>query len=163
VVEKELPEWSAYTDEQWDHSGKPGNCGMQPRVRHLLRRLNLDPRRVPASNLVFVRTPRERNLRGIFDGLAEQCWPFHQTVIEKLGVCVVLVFGKRAGLWVRNKLDAHAPVEEFIENNNRRWRSQSFMNTHGIAVMVATHPSIADWTNPKTDPSPLMGRLLESV
>ena len=47
-------DWSAYQDEEWE--GKPpGTHGMQPRVRCLLRQLNLDPQKVPASNLIFVR------------------------------------------------------------------------------------------------------------
>jgi len=36
----------------------------------------------------------------------------------------------------------------------------STLNTEGIAVVVATHPSIADWTTPAADPSPLVKSML---
>jgi uracil-DNA glycosylase len=152
--------WSEYQDEIW-RGNSAGTSGMQPRVLYLLKKVNLDPQKVPASNVIFERTARERDLRGRIPELVETCWPFHQAVIEKLNVRVVLCFGQRSGLWVREKLDAKKLVEQFVENNNRRWTSASYTNSNGIAVVVATHPSIADWTNSATDPSLLVKKALE--
>ena len=75
-----VPEqWSSYRDEEW--RGKlAGTHGMQPRVLHLCRRLNLDPALVPASNLVFLRSRREAHLKDKYRALAEKCWPFHNAV-----------------------------------------------------------------------------------
>ena len=159
VLKQETPDWSAYRDEQWQ-GAHPGTSGMQPRVLHMLRELNLEPGRVPASNVVFLRSARENNLKTQFKHLAELCWPFHRSVIEDLGVRVVLCFGQGSGNWVCKKLNAKTPSGEFIENNNRRWRSNAFINSEGIAVVIATHPSIADWTTPAADPSPLVKRML---
>jgi len=154
--------WSAYADERW--KGKlPGTHGLQPRILHLLNSLHLDSRCVPSSNVVFVRSAREAGIDRSFSILAEMCWPFHQAVIEKLGVRVVLCFGQRSGDWVCSKLDAVSCVDRFVENNNRRWSSNAFMNRNGLAVVVATHPSIADWTVSETDPSPLMQRVLQRM
>lgn len=62
---------------------------------------------------------------------------------------------------MRQKLGANTLTAEFIEKNNRRWRSQAFTNSHGIAVVVATHPSIADWTVHNTDPTLLVMQALK--
>lgn len=159
VLETENSEWSAYCDERW--RGKPaGADGMQPRVLHLLRNLNLDPRHVPASNVIFVRSARENESKHKFNELAQLCWPFYQTVIERLNVQVVLCFGEMAGGWVCKQLGAGCCVAELVENNNRRWRSRCFVYSKGIAVVVATQPSRADWTAPASDPTPLISRVL---
>jgi hypothetical protein len=159
-VLNEAAEWSAYRDELW-RGNSPGTAGMQPRVLHLLRRLNLEPQNVPASNVIFVRSAREKDINNQLRQLAELCWPFHQAVIETLGVRVVLCFGQRSGRWVREQLNANNLVDQLVEKNKRRWTSASYKNSNGIAVVVATHPSIADWTTPATDPSQLVKRMLE--
>jgi len=161
VLKKEAAAWSAYRDESW--RGKPpGTAKLQRRVLYLLRQLNLEPQNVPASNVVFVRSARGKDIKDCFRELAELCWPFHQAVIEGLGVRVVLCLGQDSGSWVREQLNANNPVDQFVEENNRRWTSTSYKNknSNGIAVVVATHPSIADWTTPATDPSLLVQRML---
>jgi hypothetical protein len=162
VLNEESPDWSAYRDESWANK-PPGSCGMQPRVLHMLHRLKLEPGRVPASNVVFVRTPREKNLHRQFNDLAALCWPVHEAVIQQLGIRVVLCFGKRAGSWVRSRLGAHEFIDEFTESNNRRWKSISFRNSAGVIVVVATHPSIADWTTTPADPTVLVERVLPNI
>src|SRR4051812_49127983 len=62
VLHKEPHKWSAYRDESWQ-GALPGTKGMQPRVLHLLRRLGRNPGDVPSSNLIFVRTAREIDLK----------------------------------------------------------------------------------------------------
>jgi hypothetical protein len=92
-------DWSAYRDESWEGK-RPGEHGMQPRVLHMLRSLNLEPGRVPASNLVFERSAKEADIKASLGDLAELCWPFHRAVIQDLGVRVVVCFGKLCGQWV---------------------------------------------------------------
>src|SRR5688572_10231182 len=76
----ELPAlWSAYIDESW--GDRPvGSSGIQPPVRQLLRRLVLDSRLVPSSNVIFVRTRSEGDLKDRKDALANACWAFHERV-----------------------------------------------------------------------------------
>ncbi len=158
----ELPRnWSAYRDESWEGKA-PGTLGMQPRVLHALRRLSVDPGRVPASNLIFVRTQREAGLEGRGDEFANACWAFHERVINTLNIEVVLCFGRTSGDWVRSKLGARRHVETFVERNERRWKSESFRSANGTGVVIATHPSVADWRNPATDPTHLVEHLLAS-
>lgn len=152
-------DWSAYADESWN--GRPaGSWKMQPRVLHMMRSLGLDPRHVPASNVVFVRSARESDLEGEKRSLLSACWPVHQAPIEGLGVKAVLCLGGTAGKWVREALDAHHLVDSFSEANGRRWTSQAHRNSQGRYVLTLTHPSIAAWNVPSTDPTPLVARVL---
>ncbi len=148
-------DWSAYRDEEW-MGAAPGTYGMAPRVLHLFAALGLNPGCVPCSNLVFVRSRREGDIHHEMTLLANLCWPFHELVIELLRPRVILCFGKTAGKYVRNMLGTNILDGEFIENNNRHWRSQTFTGNGAHRVVVATHPSIADWTNPNTDPTELI-------
>lgn len=155
-VLNDLPaDWSAYRDEVWGGS-PPGTYGMAPRVLHLFQMLGLEPGSVPASNLFFVRSRREEHIRARQDELAELCWPFHARVLEELKPRTVLCLGATAGGYVRARLGANRVVGEFIERNNRRWRSRTFEGTGGIRVVVATHPSRADWCASPSDPSGLV-------
>lgn len=148
-------EWSAYRDERW--KGKaPGSHGMQPRLLHMFRTLGLQPGLVPASNLIFVRSRREDELSDDFEHLAGLCWPFHKYVLESLRPKVILCLGKTAGNYVRAKTGANDRYATFTEQNNRRWQSHAYRSEFGLRVVVATHPSIADWTARESDPTPLL-------
>lgn len=130
VLKLEKPNWSAYRDESWRGSS-PGTHGMQPRVLHLFRTLNRDPGLVPSSNVVFLRSDQESDIKGNFRDLARLCWPFHQNVIDQLGVRVVVCFGNTAGDWVRERLSANTHVETYTENNHRRWQSNAYRSASG--------------------------------
>ena len=70
VLAEKPAKWSEYSDESW--GGYPaGRRGMQPRITHLLGRLGLQPGEVPASNVIFLRSRRERTLSGRREQLAE--------------------------------------------------------------------------------------------
>jgi hypothetical protein len=162
AVDRQAADWSAYVDESWN--GKPpGTFRMQPRIRHLLGSLGLDPRRVPASNVVFVRSTRESDLEDEKAFLLEACWPVHRAVIERLGVRAVLCLGGTAGKWVRDGLGAHQPVDQFQEDNARRWTSQAHRNASDQFVVTLTHPSIAAWNVESSDPTPMVARILATA
>jgi hypothetical protein len=151
--------WSAYRDESWE--GKLAGChGMQPRVLHLFTVLGLDPGAVPASNLIFARSRREANMAGRTSTLSELCWPFHSLVIERLRPTVLLCLGKTTGDFVRAKTGAHQHCGTYTEQNRRKWQSHSYRSSSGLNVVVATHPSIADWTAVDSDPTGLVKALL---
>ena len=151
--------WSAYRDESW-HGRAPGKSLMQRGVLHLFKRLQLNPGEVPASELVFLRSRNLSELKGSFEKLASECWPFHQAVIDRLGVKVVVCIGKRAGEFVRRQLNAHEPIDWFSERNRRRWESHSHRSDCGIIVVTLTHASQVDWTNRASDPTWLVIRAL---
>lgn len=151
--------WSAYADESWE--GKPaGTHGMQPRILHLLRKLGLDPRRVPASNVVFVRSSTEATLADQKNELLRLCWPVHSAVIDRLKIRSIICLGGTAGSWTRSMLGANIQVESWRETNSRGWQCAAHKNGRGLRVVTLTHPGRADWRNPAADPSELVRKFL---
>lgn len=154
--------WSAYVDEIWE-GASPGSWGMQPRIQHLMRNLDLDPRLVPASNVVFARTRSESDLRTKKRELLDACWPVHSAVLAATNARVVLCLGKTCGLWVRERLNAHQHLDQFREANGRGWTSDAYASPNDQVVVTLTHPSRAEWRNPAADPTPLVVKALGFV
>lgn len=161
VLINKKDDWSEYRDESWE-GAEPGTWRMQPRILHLLANLNFNPGETPSSNIIFMQSRREKDINSQLTQLADECWPFHSAVIEKLRPKVILCFGKKAGIYVAKRLSANKLIDEFVEQNNRHWRSQVFIGSKDIKVVVATHPSIADWTSPNTDPSNMIIKAFSS-
>lgn len=155
VLDSAPASWSAYRDESWEGKA-PGTHRMQPRMLHMFASLGLDPGEVPASNVAFVRSRRLATLESSFQDLAEACWPFHAHLLERIRPQLVVCLGGEAGDFVRGKLGAAELRASFEEANNRRWRSGIYEGRRGPAVAVLTHPSIANWCTPATDPTPLV-------
>lgn len=151
--------WSDYADESWN-GAPPGTWGMAPRVLHMLASLDLDPRAVPASNVIFVRSSTEAMLERNKESLLQACWPVHHAVIDGLGVRAVLCFGGTAGRWLRERLGADRQVDSFEETNRRGWRSEAHAARDGKMVLTLTHPGRANWCNPDADPTCLVRRAL---
>ena len=158
VLEEKPCNWSDYRDGCW--TPKCTKTRLQRGVLHLSDKLGMNPGEVPASEVVFLRSRNLPELEGNFEKLAKQCWPFHQAVIDRLGVKVVVCIGKRAGNWVRQQFNAYEPIDWFSERNKRRWESHSHRSNHGIIVVTLTHASQADWTKPASDPTNLVNRAL---
>jgi len=154
--------WSRYVDESWRQQ-LPGTHGMQPRMRHMFSALGFDLRQIPASNVVFVRTNCEADLKLEAGDLLSKCWPFHETVIKQLEVRTLLCLGSTAGAWARSRLGAETLVGRYQETNARGWISHAHVSPDGIAVVTVTHPGRADWRNPNADPTPLVRSIIERV
>ena len=63
-------------------------------------------------------------------------------MIARLQPSVVVCFGQTAGNYVRRRLFASQEIDEFVEQNNRRWRSSAYVGVGGIKVVVASHPAL---------------------
>ena len=150
-------DWSAWRDESWGRK-PPGRNYRQLRVLHLMEQIGMDAGAVPCSEVVFSRSTDPNKLD--IDALARLCWPFHQSVIETLGVRVVVCLGGRAGRHTRHRLGAHRQIDEYVETNGRRWKSRTHENSSGLAVVTLAHPSQADWTARSSDPTGLVKRSL---
>ena len=159
VLHDKPASWSAYRDEPW-HGRAPGKTPIQRGVMHLFKKLGIDPGEAPCSEVVFLRSRSLPELKGNYEQLAEQCWSFHQAVINRLGVRVVVCLGKTAGASVRRYLKAYTQTDEFVEKNKRQWESLSHKNDEGIFVVTLTHPSQVAWTYPASDPTSLVKRAL---
>ena len=162
ALRRPMADWSEYVDVSWGgHSA--GTALMQKRIQHLFRGLGLDLRRVPASNVVFVRAPRESDIRREKDHLLRLCWPVHDAVIARLGVRVVICMHRTAGQWVRERLGAHTLESKFVEDNARKWQSLVHSNGKGLYVATLTHPSIAAWDVRASDPGPMLKALISQL
>ena len=126
----------------------------------MLASLELDPRAVPASNVIFVRSSTEATLETNKEALLQVCWPVHRAVIDALGIRVVICFGATAGRWVRERIGARQQVDSFQETNRRGWRSDTHVARDGQMVLTLTHPGRANWCNPHADPTCLVRRAL---
>ncbi|MCE2466838.1 MAG: hypothetical protein J4G06_02345 [Caldilineaceae bacterium] len=161
VLNNKPDKWSEYSNECWE--GKPpGKHGIQPKILHLLKKIDLEPGEVPSSNIVFERSRTKKDIEKNWLQLAEACWSFHRAVIKQLRPRSILCFGRKAGNFVRKKVCAVDQIDCFVENNNRRWKSTCFANREGLKVISVAHPSRANWVNPKADPSELVLRALRS-
>jgi hypothetical protein len=153
--------WSAYVDERWT-SQEIGESLMQRNVRYLCKKLGVDPKQVPASNLIFERTRRESFLIGDRKQLIKDCWPVHQAVIDNLMVRILICFGKSTGDHVRKVIGANELIDTFIEKNDRRWPSHVHKSSDGKFVVTLTHPGVAYWTVTASDPTRMIGGLVKS-
>jgi hypothetical protein len=94
--------WSAFLDERWSGGGRAGTEGpartkpLQDRFRALMGALGLDPRAVPASNVILVRSQNAAEIRAREHELARRCWPVHDAILRSVRPRVVLVHGLRA-------------------------------------------------------------------
>jgi hypothetical protein len=151
--------FSSYSDISWN-GRPPGKAPVQQRVVHMLETAGLDPHEVPSSNLIFPRSRDEKAIRHEAMRLETLCWPFHQAVINFLGIKVIVCMGTSTAIAVRRRLSANRHIETFTEKNRREWKSDAHANETGIVVVRVTHPSRVAWTNPLSDPSPLVRSML---
>ena len=137
---------------------------MQKGIKSLFSNTGLDPCQTPSSNCVFVRS---REIAGMDRGeryeLEMACWPFHEAVISLLEVKLILCMGGEAFRVVSDRIRVFRQIDEFVEENNRRWTSQAYETDGGIVIVKLTHPSRASWYFRSTDPSPLVRRMLDRV
>jgi len=160
VLAKDIP-WCGYRDEMWD-GRTAGTSGMQPRVQHMFKRLNIPIDQVPMSNLIFERSRSVADLHGREGALAQACWPMHEAVLRTLRIRVVLCLGGKCGNWVCKKVGATTQVGGFVETYPKRhWASKAWRNSDGLHVVVVTHPSITNWLDEAADPTPLVSTCLE--
>ena len=145
-VLKDFPQnWSAYRDERWK-GPEAGTAQMQSRVLSLLQQLGRNAGAIPASNYIFVRSVREKDIKSKSERIAELCWGFHQAVIDQLGVGVVLCLGKNPADFVKKKTIAETLVKKFTDGAGlENW---CYRNDEGLKVIRLTHPSTRDWTPP---------------
>lgn len=133
-----------YLDEAWTmasgRSFPTGGAPLQRRVDWLLNALELDTRRVAASNLIFARSIDAAGSR--FDELAMLCWPVHERIIDYVQPRALLVFGNSSASpygFLRARLGAGA--EETIDAGHPPWKCRAFTADNGLVVIGLPHLS----------------------
>jgi len=158
-------DWCGYVDESWAGL-EPGTEKFQRRVQYLYEQCDLNPRLVPASNVIFVRSSTVATLdpKKAKD-LVRDSWPVHQRIIDALDVRVVVCLGKDAGWWVREQLGATGePVDSLpVPYTGRTFTCTTHVGRDGTRVVTLLHPSRGfNWDNPIADPTGLVVRALAS-
>ena len=156
VIDCAPSRWSEYRDGQWSGTKGPGANGIQPSLRHLFDVVDLDPGTVPSSNIVFARSSSVSKYPRDFDNDAGKCWSFHQDVIDRLRVEVVVVFGGEAGSFACERLGANRIVKSWTDKNKQPWKSVWYRNANRLDVVVLAHPTMGhQWTRSASDPTGL--------
>ena len=159
--------FSAYTGDRqgertrWQRGPHP----LQRRGQYVCRQLGVEPDTIPASNLIFMRSPSRRALRehGGLDALVHRCWPFHQRVIEALGIRVVICFQGDAATWICKRFPGMHQTAGWREQNQRRWTSRVYRShATGLTLIRLPHPSVTKWDAPPSDSTALVQDVLAS-
>ena len=163
TVYEHIEKINKYPEDLWSRYAE-GEKKFHRKMEHLFQVLGRSPAEVPASNLVFLRSQRFREIpRDSRKKLINDCWAFHQAVIDDLKVRVIVCLATDSGNELRKiiRVDKE-PIDCFKESyNKRKAKSFTFSNRKGVSVVQLTHPSYADWTSPAADPTRLVVRALE--
>ena len=160
VTNQVSEEWSNFRDSSWGKH-QAGQHTTQKSLQHLFDGLGWNPGDVPASTLVFQRAPSNEALEDK-NGLAEACWPFHQAVIEELGVKVIVCVGKGfPGQWVCRKLGCgREPIDRFRDTQGKT--SLTYEAPLGLRVVTLIYPIRGiDYSKSGDGYSNLVSRALE--
>jgi uracil-DNA glycosylase len=86
-------ETNAYLDESWGNHGSldKGDAPLQRRICWLLKRIGLSPREVCASNLIFLRSRKQRDIS--YNALAKLCWLIHNAILSVVQPRLIIAFG----------------------------------------------------------------------
>jgi hypothetical protein len=114
---------NAYLDQCWCGKECMGCCRpLQKRFEFLFRVvLEVEPRTVCATNLIFKRSRSERDAGGW--KLAERCWPVHDVILKIVQPCAIITFGRLPFDFIRKKLNGTSPAAEESGHGNWQWRS----------------------------------------
>jgi hypothetical protein len=148
---------NAYLDQCW--CGKEGCAGccrpLQKRFRFLFKDvLEVDPRVVCATNLIFQRSRSERDAGGW--ELAKTCWPVHDVILKIVQPRVIITFGRLPFEFIRERLSGTHPTAERSGHGNWQWRS-SKLETGQVLIGLPHLSRYAPQTKVNEDVRKLLG------
>ena len=128
-MKKLCENYSEYT-QKW---GKY-ECGKHPlqkSIRFLVEDVfNLDVTRVCASNLIFLRTKKQPNLRDKYwEDIANKHWEIHKFIIkEVVRPQIIISFGVGTFYFILNKLNERTLDEKSIPAHWGKWKIRAVIN-----------------------------------
>ncbi len=138
---------NSYLDEDWSNQAgewKTGQAPLQKRVCWILNQLGYNPRKICASNLIFMQS---RDANGVDYKLSDICWKVHESILDIVKPKLLLVFGN-SGIspygYLHNKFGGE---QEFIPSGHGNWKLKGF-NTiiNGQPVYVAGLPHLSRYS-----------------
>ena len=165
VLHKKRVRWSEYTCESWAPDKEPGKGRFQQNVIHLIQNLGYDPRDVPASNVIFLRSRGMKTLEpGDADRLFDDCWPLHREVISNVQPRLIVCVGKSFRDLLIDRTKSLEPIDSLTKSYGRSYRTEVFRNKRGCRLAFVWHlswgPNLA---NGKSDPSGVVRQALEGA
>jgi hypothetical protein len=147
--------WNEYIDAVWYRRGilyPPGCATLQRRATWLFGKLGFDPREVPASNLVFVRS---KAIASSIVG-ADRCWPLHSWIIEAVKPRAILVMGSDAFGFIMTKPEIIGPIDSFASGHGSWTCNRTACRLQGVDFQLISvphlsryaidkNPEVADW------------------
>lgn len=151
-------DWNSYL-VSWN-GRSPGQAPLQRRVTWLLQQLGAEPRKVAASNLIFMRSRDAAGSR--YRDYSALCWPIHEQILEIVRPRLLLAYGNGALSPYRFLLALYGfPAEEVRPSGHRPWVCRSFVVPGRFRVVgvphlsrydISAHRDVASWI--KTLPRP---------
>ena len=144
--------------QEWE-TGRPQT--MQKGIRRFFAMSGLDPCLTPSSNCVFVRSPDIASMpKAAREELEDDCWPFHQAVIEQLRIKAVLCMGDDAYKAVADHFRVTGQVDEEPDGwRPPRWH-RAYATESGMILFKLLHPSRGHWQKDEHNPAALVRRVL---
>jgi hypothetical protein len=131
-----------YLDDDWasrDKSWGKGQAPLQKRVTWLLEQLKQNPRSVPSSNLIFIRSDNSSHLA--YHELADLCWKLHDRVLNIVSPKLLLVFGVGSKSPYNYLYNRYKPSnEQLFPSGHGNWVCRSF-RTDNFTVIGLPHLS----------------------
>jgi hypothetical protein len=134
-------DWNNYL-VSWN--GRPdGQAPLQRRVKWLLKRLGVEPSKVAASNLIFMRSPDAAGSR--YRDYSRLCWPVHKQILEIVRPRLVIAYGNGAQSPYRFLLAQYGfPAEDSCPSGHRPWVCRTFVVPGSFRVVGVPHLSRYD-------------------
>lgn len=90
-------DWSAY-EKDLPEGQTAGMERLRDNMRYLCQQLDVHPARIPTSTLIFARSRNQDGLGSHFEDLAQECWRFHQVVVDALNIRVIVCASLTVGM-----------------------------------------------------------------
>lgn len=165
VLHEYPDDWTAILDETWRPHGfayPPGEAPLQHELRTFLDGLGLDLRRVPMSNVTFVRSTSSDTLGKEGRATIDLCRAFHLAVIHQLQVRLVVCMGKEPGMRLVKWFGAQE-IGRYPSENGRRWMATVWGSSeNNPKIVILRYPSRGcTWMNPEENPAPFVRSLID--
>jgi hypothetical protein len=135
---------NSYLDEIWEnHNGAwaNGEAPLQKRIQWILESLGLNTRDVCASNLIFLQSREESDIRF---SLAKKCWPVHEAILKIIKPKLIIAFGNSEVSPYGYLHTMLGGDEEYFPSGHGNWSLKGFtceINSRSVYVAGLPHLS----------------------
>jgi hypothetical protein len=123
---------NAYLDQSWCSDPDCKGCRpLQKSFKFLFDGLEIDPRAVCASNLIFKRSADERGAG--YPELAKPCWIVHEAILRVVQPHAIITFGDETFRFVAKQLGGGSV--QYFDSGHGNWACQS-LTKKGVPTLI---------------------------